>query len=122
MKLQYFHTERGTGQGDVSSPLTWMAVMDILLSALNQSRPTENLHFLRRGGVMVEARDVCFADDLTSYSANLHGLQRKADIVSAFTIVAGLDVALAKFRAFHLVWSNNLWNYKEAKITMHTGK
>ena len=71
---------------------------------------------------MVEARDVCFADDLTSYSANLHGLQRKADIVSAFTIVAGLDVALAKFRAFHLVWSNNLWNYKEAKITMHTGK
>ena len=103
VKPQYFKTERGTGQGDVSSPLTWMAVMDILLLALNESRPEESLYFMRRGGVMVEARDTCFAEDLTSYAANLHGLQRKADIVSAFTIIAGLDVALTKFRVFHLV-------------------
>ena len=40
---QYFKTERGTGQGDVSSPLTWTSVMDILLTALNYSGPDENL-------------------------------------------------------------------------------
>ena len=96
--------------------------MDILLTALNEPRPEESIHFLGRGGVVQEVRDVCYADDLTSYSANLRGLQRKADLVSAFTIIAGLDVALAKFRAFHLVWSANYWNYKEAKIGIHTGK
>ena len=70
-----FYSARGTGQGDVLSPACWVAVLDILLTALEideaQSRETwicseANLEFI--------GRDTAYADDLVSATRDAAGL------------------------------------------------
>jgi len=34
-----FNPERGTGQGDIRSPFTWLAVFDVLLTMLKNTPP-----------------------------------------------------------------------------------
>ena len=41
-----------------------------------------------------------------SACGTLKALQHKADIVSAFCIIFGLDIATTKLRTFHLQWGN----------------
>jgi len=95
-----FNPERGTGQGDIHSPFTWLAVFDILLAML-ENIPTSNHHLLLRrpDGAYYAARDICFADDLQSYGSILEGLQRTAKLVSTYAIVYNLTIALHKLRA-----------------------
>jgi len=97
-----FNPERGTGQGDIHSPFTWLAVFDVLLTML-ENTPTSEHHFLLRkpDGSTYTARDICFADDLQSFGATLEGLQRTADLVSTYAMVFNLSIASHKLRAFH---------------------
>ena len=44
--------------------------------------------------------DTAAADDLLSACGTLQALQHKADIVSAFCIIFGLDIATTKLRTF----------------------
>ena len=46
------------------------------------------------------------ADDLLSTCGSLDCLQLKADVVSAFCIIFGLDVATTKLRTYHVRWGN----------------
>jgi len=97
-----FEAEVGTGQGDVGSPLNWIAFFDILLCALE--KPDENRPFIRFCHRLLHITDTGYADDLVSGESTLAGLQRKADIVSAFAIIFGLDIAVSKLRACRIQW------------------
>eukprot|EP01042_Synura_sphagnicola_P036305 gene36305-biopygen1539 len=97
-----FNPERGTGQGDIHSPFTCLAVFDILLTML-ENTPTSDHHFLLRrpDGSHYAAQDICFADDLQSFGSTLEGLQRMADLVSTYAMVFNLTITLHKLRAFY---------------------
>jgi hypothetical protein len=97
-----FQAEVGTGQGDVGSPLNWIAFFDILLCALELDTVDQPL--FRASGKLHVSRDTGYADDLVSAKSTLGGLQAKADIVSAFAIIFGLDIAVAKLRACKVEW------------------
>ena len=104
----YFRVERGTGQGDVSSPNNWKAFIDILLCAVPMA---EIGKFYTRG----KDGDPAYADDLNSFSSSLEGLQENADIVSAFCVVMGIDLSPKKLRAFMRICggeseSEKTWN------------
>jgi hypothetical protein len=97
--LLYFTGERGAGQGDVGSPLNWIAAFDILLCALS-SVDEGHFYIRRHNNILTPAHDIAYADDLISGRSTLLGLQHKADIVSAFSIIFGLDIATDKLRTF----------------------
>jgi hypothetical protein len=94
-----FSTSIGTGQGDAHSPLVWIAIMDILLTAVTLSCPSDVFYPLFDGKVGT-ARDISFADDKISLASRLTSLQRKATTYSAATQIFRLDLAASKFRAF----------------------
>ena len=97
-----FDAEMGCGQGDVSSPLTWVAVFDILLSVLEDDDPHGGFRLRKANGDQYAAPDVCFADDLQSFAATLAQLQRKAELVSGFAAVTGMRIAEHKLRTYHV--------------------
>ena len=43
-KLAGFMAERGTAQGDVTSPATWMCIFDILLTMLDLAKLTRKFY------------------------------------------------------------------------------
>ena len=72
-------------------------------------------------------RETAYADDLLSYANNAQELQRKADIVSAFCLVMGLQISSTKLRRFVLVHSgleeanstiihHNEWTSEEIQV------
>jgi hypothetical protein len=64
-----FHPEYGTGQGDVSSPQTWVAIFDILLCALG--RVDSDFLLAATNGRRYPAPKVAYADDLLSFTGTL---------------------------------------------------
>jgi hypothetical protein len=104
-----FFPETGTSQGDTPSPTNWNASLDVLLRALHAIDPSPFL--VRTDNKLSHQEDTAYADDLFSISARREGLQLKADIVSAFTIIFGLRIAIHKLRSFAKCWgeepSNN---------------
>ena len=100
-----FHRERGTPQGDVSSPHNWVGFFDIALYALlldraDTSSPAHGEEFMAPGalGTPYAVGDMGYADDLVSTSRSLHGLQRQADIISAFALCFNMEISVAKLR------------------------
>ena len=93
----------GSGQGDIPSPFNWKAFFDILLVALAEDSDTP---FLVRSEnhTLGPADETGYADDLLSSSGKLEGLQTKADMVSAFSIIFGLEIAVHKLRVAKLLW------------------
>jgi hypothetical protein len=106
-----FEAEKGTGQGDIPSPLNWDAYFDILLTALSTVDGGE-VYVQDGGGRNHELPDEAYADDLFSIQSSLVALQRKADIVSAFCLFSEVKLSHAKFRAFSPNWGN------EARVDM----
>ena len=94
-----FVRERGTPQGDVSSPHAWTAFFDIALRALAMT--DTSLHFqmptAREDSATVS--DLGYADDLVSLSSSMAGLQLEADIMSAFALLFDLTISAPKLRA-----------------------
>ena len=97
-----FDAKMGCGQGDVSSPLTWVAVFDILLSVLEDDDKHGGFRLRKPTGEEYAAPDVCFADDLQSFAATLSQLQRKAELVSGYAAVTGMKIAEGKLRTYHI--------------------
>ena len=102
-KTPCFQAQVGTGQGDVSSPFNWNSFFDILLRALDTVKTTP-LYVRSEEHILQPTEDSGFADDLISVSARREGLQEKADVVSALSIVFGLDIAVNKLRAVQVHW------------------
>jgi hypothetical protein len=99
-----FIARRGAGQGDVPSPLNWVAFYDILLDALEEVGGETYTQSTR--GINSKASDSAYADDLFTKKARMAALQQQADVISAFCIVFGIRLSLAKFRSFVLTWGN----------------
>ena len=98
-KKHYLDPRRGAGQGDVGSPLNWVAAFDILLCALS-SVEEGCFYTLKHDDTLAPSEDIAYADDLVSGMSSITGLQLKADIVSAYAIIFGLDIATTKLRTF----------------------
>jgi hypothetical protein len=100
-----FHADKGTGQGDIPSPLNWDAFFDILLTALDSVKGGEVFTQDRQGRNHV-LTDEAYADDLFSIQSSMEALQRKADVVSAVCLLAEVRLSHSKFRAFAPNWGN----------------
>ena len=98
-RKSFFIAARGTGQGDVGSPINWDAAFDILLCALSSVKE-DRFYTQDSSGILSPALDIAYADDLLSGMSSLEGIQEKAKIVSAFSIIFGLDIATSKLRTF----------------------
>eukprot|EP01041_Mallomonas_annulata_P042211 gene42211-biopygen12292 len=105
--IDAFKAELGTGQGDVSSPMCWNALFDILLVMLEQSDQTP---YYCRGatGNMYKSGGTAFADDMESTSATNSGMPDKANVVSAFCLIFGLRISPSKLSRYFQDWSNNV--------------
>ena len=94
-----FVRERGTPQGDVSSPHAWTAFFDIALRALAMTDPSLHFQMPTAREDSAPVSDLGYADDLVSLSSSLAGLQLKADIMSAFALLFDLTISAPKLRA-----------------------
>jgi hypothetical protein len=80
----------------------------------------DHFYILRPDDTLTPSKDIAYADDLISSTSKLTGLQLKADIVSAFSIIFGLDIATNKLRTFlHNPQGTNKRQHHE-HITIHT--
>jgi hypothetical protein len=101
----FFHPMRGVAQGDVPSPLNWVAFFDILLRALEYRDPQFKDVMIRDSeGVLHSVSDVAYVDDLMTMVASQEALQHTADIVSGFCAIFGLTMVPEKLRAFLQQW------------------
>ena len=96
--------KRGTGQGDISCPHTWVAACGILLRAL-EAVTSDSFLLESTGGGMYPVPEVGYADDLISLMGSLLGLQDKADMISACSQLLGLTIVSPKLRVFRADWS-----------------
>ena len=102
-----FHAVRGTGQGDVTSPTCWAAIFDILLTALHMDIQAKrsSCYVASDANRGYEEGETAYADDLLSCARTPEALQRKADIVSTFCLIMGLQISTSKLRRFVLAHS-----------------
>ena len=97
-----FKAEKGVGQGDLPSPLFWVAVLDPLLVTL-RNQPSE-FKVQDLNGNTHPAEDLGFADDLQSLEASAVALQNKSNLVSAWCIYTGIQISSTKMRTFGSHW------------------
>ena len=96
----------GMAQGNVDSTDKWAAFFDPLLCALDMV-DEGHFYYQSEGGDSRPAEDTAAADDLVSFAGTHRALQAKADIVSGFCLIFGLEIAVKKkLRCFHLSWGN----------------
>ena len=100
-----FEAERGAGQGDVLSPANWSAVYDILISMLADSTEEADVFYTQdiRGYARPSSR-MAFADDFLSAAGTHEGLQKEANVVSAFALFSTMVISTAKLRASRVMW------------------
>ena len=114
-----FQQRRGIPQGDVASPMIWVAVFDIVLDALELAE-RGTFYTKDRGGSTKLVKDVAYADDLFSLQGTAQGIQNKADMMSAACLILGFELAMKKFRAFVLQWGNE-YCVEAPTIQVHYG-
>ena len=61
---------------------------------------------LLKKGFACTIEDIAAADDLLSTCGTLKSLRLMAEVVSAFFIIFGLDIATFKLRTYHFRWGN----------------
>ena len=105
--LDSFTADRGTGQGDVSSPASWNAVFDILLTALQRDEISQSStrQLQAADQTMYSSTETAYVDDLVSCCLTPDQIQRKADIVSAFCLITGITISVDKLRRVVHTWS-----------------
>ena len=114
-----FKRGKGVGQGDVPSPMMWVAAFDTLLTALaeiNSGFKTQNINGRTR-----ETKDVAFADDLICVTGSLKDLQEKADVISGWCVVTGIKIAISKLRTFGRQWGTRKEGNETGVIILNEG-
>ena len=94
----FFIPVRGTPQGDTISCLTWTVFENICLAALCKDPGRVKLYIRGADGLIHEAADLCYADDLNTVSPTLEGMQRKADIIGGIAEALHLRISIKKLR------------------------
>ena len=119
--LGVFKARRGTGQGDVVSPLNWDAFYDIILGALRRTEG-EEFSFRVADQELVKMRDLAYSDDLLSVVSTMTALQRKADVVSGFMAIFKMKISVGKLRAFTFSFRGREGVVKEQEdLIIHNG-
>ena len=108
--IKGFNAERGAPQGDGPSPLVFVAIMDILLRALQLAHERQlmtpdgttvsSFHLPGGNGTTYRVNNLAFADDLCTPTQSPYELQAKANIISAFCAVFQIKLNPDKMRAF----------------------
>jgi hypothetical protein len=111
----YFYTEKGVGQGDIPSPLLWIAAFDIPLVAL--SLVPSDFRVQDFACQVTECVDVAYADDLVSIVATPEILQDKADIMSAWSLLSNVKMNVGKLRTFGILTGAD--KNKTKHLTIH---
>ena len=91
--------ERGTAQGDVTSPATRMCIFDILLTMLDLAKLTRKF-YIRHGSELSPVKPIAYADDLVAIMADVSGLQQVSRVVSMFCVVCNLTILPAKLLTY----------------------
>ena len=60
---------------------------------------------------------IAFADDLLSIESTMGALQEKADIISAWCVLTGIEISVKKLRTFGVHWG--VWK-KDNPLLVHT--
>ena len=94
----FFIPLQGTPQGDTISCLTWTVFENICLAALCNDPGRVKLYIRGSNGLIYEAADLCYADDLNTVSPTLAGMQRKADIICGLAEILHLRISIKKLR------------------------
>jgi hypothetical protein len=94
----FFIPVKGTPQGDTISCLSWSVFENICLAALRTDIGRVKLYIRGANGLVYEAADLCYADDLNTISPNLSGMQRKADIIGGLAEALYLRISIRKLR------------------------
>ena len=97
-----FQTGKGTGQGDIPSPLLWVAALDTLLTSLRRHPIEFKIQDLAGQSHPVET--IAFADDVLSIESTMEALQAKANLISAWCIFTGIEISYTKLRTFGVHW------------------
>jgi len=98
-----------TSQGDTPSPSNWTSTYDILLRDLEQA---QSYPFLVRTDIKIDhSQEMSFADDVISLSSRKEGLQDKAEVVSASSIIMGITFAIKKLRTSAITWGQEPSGY-----------
>ena len=120
--LDAFTAERGTGQGDVPSPSSWNAIFDILLTALNRDEVNQDsVRMIRAADQSHYATsETGYVDDLISTALDAAGIQRKADIVSAFCLITGISISMDKLRRVLHDWKKQPSTSEVPDMFIHT--
>lgn len=96
------HPDRGIDQGDTPSTLIFIAVFDILLTQVENSR-TGQTH--------------AYADDVVHLAPSLDHQHRQADLVCGFCAFTGLEIFLVKVEAISVNYGNIL--YETPYLILH---
>ena len=80
------------------SCIYWTQFEDIVLAALRLDDNKYKIYIRGSDGEIHVSQDICFADDLTTFSTTIEGLQRKARIVGAFAETFRLQISVKKLR------------------------
>jgi len=115
-----FEAARGIGQGTPASPFVWDAFFDILLVALRIGCHLPEFLILGRDERLLAGRNMAYSDDAFTPAHSLPILQRKADIVSAFSIIFGLDVSVSKLRTTIAEWGREQPELLSPVILVHS--
>jgi hypothetical protein len=116
-----FSPDQGTAQGGVDSSLVFSAFLDILLHAISRHLPNDDAFFLSDvDGTIIRSESIAYVDDLICSTGSALGLQKVADMVSAFCIVFRLQLNTEKFRAFSVSWGNPM--NQISSMLIHTEK
>ena len=73
-------------------------VLFICLAALRKDAGRIKLYVRGSNGLIYEAADLCYADDLNTVSPTLEGMQRKADIIGGLAEILHLRISIKKLR------------------------
>ena len=95
-----FSPERGACQGGQDSPLKWVIVFDMVATGLRllDTQEASPTYVATEDNYVYEHTDTFYADDHKASVARAEMLQKKAELVSAFCIVLGLELSEKKIR------------------------
>jgi hypothetical protein len=104
-----FERLTGCGQGDIPSPLNWVAYFDLLLTALRllrEERPQGAMLAHVNNVEIAVVEPVAYADDVLTADADLEGGQATADTFCAACSMGSQTVAARKLCAMHLKYGD----------------
>jgi hypothetical protein len=106
--------------GLTSVPTSFIAVVDILLTALDMASIPHPVSLMDAHGDLHLYQRGMYADDLLAVTASRTSLQQTADVICACMLFLGLVITIPKLRLFAVYYGNDSALPKEAYLTLHT--